>query len=49
VYQGNLDRQPPLDRRVGDQPSLSDRDVEDIVAFLNTLTDGYEPGRPVPR
>jgi len=42
-YQGNLDRQPPFDRRPGDQPPLSDRDVEDIVAFLKTLTDGYEP------
>jgi hypothetical protein len=28
---------------------LSDRDVDDIVAFLNTLTDGYEPGRSAPR
>ena len=45
AYQGNLDRQPPFDRHSGDPPSLSDRDIEDIVAFLNTLTDGYEPGR----
>jgi len=45
AYQGNLDRQPPFDRHLGDPPSLSDRDIEDIVAFLNTLTDGYEPGR----
>jgi len=49
AYQGNLDRQPPFDRRPGDRPSLSDRDVDDIVAFLNTLTDGYEPGRSAPR
>jgi hypothetical protein len=27
---------------------LSDRDVEDIVAFLNTLSDGYETGRSTP-
>jgi cytochrome c peroxidase len=45
AYQGNIDRQPPFDRHLGDPPSLSDRDIEDIVAFLNTLTDGYEPGR----
>jgi cytochrome c peroxidase len=43
AYRDNLDRQPPFDRRMGDQPPLSDRDVDDIVAFLNTLTDGYEP------
>jgi cytochrome c peroxidase len=45
AYQVNIDRQPPFDRHLGDPPSLSDRDIEDIVAFLNTLTDGYEPGR----
>lgn len=40
-YQQNLDRERPFDRRVGDQPSFSEADVRDIVAFLNTLTDGY--------
>ena len=49
AYQANLDRQPPFDRRRGDQPSLSEGDVEDIVAFLNTLTDGYGAGRSTPR
>jgi cytochrome c peroxidase len=43
AYRGNLDRLPPLDRQLGDQPALSDGDVGDIVAFLNTLTDGYDP------
>jgi cytochrome c peroxidase len=28
---------------VGEQPRLSDGDIDDIVAFLNTLTDGYKP------
>jgi cytochrome c peroxidase len=49
AYQGNVDRQPPFDRHPGEQPSLSERDVGDIVAFLNTLTDGYQPGRSAPR
>ena len=49
AYRGNLDRQPPLDRHPGDQPRLSDRDVDDIVAFLNTLTDGYGSGRAAVR
>jgi cytochrome c peroxidase len=47
-YRGNLDAQPPFDRQLGDPPALSDADIRDIVAFLNTLTDGYElqaPGR----
>jgi cytochrome c peroxidase len=43
-YQRNLDREAPFDRHAGDQPAFSERDVKDIVAFLNTLTDGYEAG-----
>jgi cytochrome c peroxidase len=41
-YQGNLDRETPFDRHAGDQPALSEDDIKDIVAFLKTLTDGYE-------
>ncbi len=41
-YRGNLDTQAPLDRHVGDTPALSEADINDIVVFLNTLTDGYE-------
>jgi hypothetical protein len=33
----------PLDRHVGDAPAMSDADIKDNVAFLNTLTDGYDP------
>jgi cytochrome c peroxidase len=44
-YLGNIDVQPPFDRRRGDPPVLSERDIEAIVAFLNTLTDGYEISR----
>jgi cytochrome c peroxidase len=43
AYQGNLERTAPFDRHAGDQPPLSERDVKAIVAFLNTLTDGYRP------
>ena len=42
-YQRNLDTQAPFDRHLGDPPALTDADIRDIVAFLNTLTDGYEP------
>jgi len=41
-YQVNIDAQTPLDRRAGDSPSLSEADIKHIVAFLSTLTDGYE-------
>jgi hypothetical protein len=42
-YQGNVERLAPFDRHMGDQPAMSETDIKDIVAFLNTLTDGYEP------
>lgn len=41
AYRGNLDMQAPFDRKPGDPPALSAQDVEDIVAFLQTLSDGY--------
>jgi len=41
-YRGNIDRQAPFDRAPGDRPALSDEDVQNIVAFLNALTDGYQ-------
>ncbi len=44
-YRSNLDRQPPFDRHRGEKPALTDRDIRDIVAFLNTLTDGYTQRR----
>jgi cytochrome c peroxidase len=42
-YRGNLEQAAPFGRRVGDPPALGERDVAAIVAFLNTLTDGYRP------
>jgi cytochrome c peroxidase len=45
-YRGNVDTQPPFGRRLGDRAALSETDIGDIVAFLNTLTDGYETRRP---
>lgn len=39
-YRRNIDPQPPLDSRPrGSQPAMSDQDVEDLEAFLRTLTD----------
>ncbi len=45
-YRRNIDREPPLDRRRGGRPAMSEQDVADIVAFLGTLTDGYLRTRP---
>lgn len=33
----------PYDRQPGDAPALSAAEVDDLVAFLNTLDDGYRP------
>jgi cytochrome c peroxidase len=45
-YRGNVDVQPPFDRHLGEAPALSNADIEDILAFLHTLSDGFTP-RPV--
>lgn len=42
AYQGNVHRGPPFDRRPGQLPALSPQDVDDIVSFLKTLSDGYQ-------
>jgi cytochrome c peroxidase len=41
AYRGNVDTQPPFGGRAGDRAILNEADIADIVAFLNTLTDGY--------
>ncbi len=35
----NIDHDPPLDRKPGAPPALSEQDIDDIIAFLRTLTD----------
>lgn len=43
-YHGNVNTsEAPYDRKVGEMPRLSDSEVDDVVAFLKTLTDGYRP------
>jgi len=36
---------PPFDRKAGDAPALTPAEIDDVVAFLGTLTDGYEPAK----
>jgi cytochrome c peroxidase len=33
----------PYNRRLGDPPALTPAEIDDVVAFLNTLDDGYQP------
>ncbi|HWB16319.1 MAG TPA: cytochrome c peroxidase [Vicinamibacterales bacterium] len=44
-YQSNVDMDPPFGRRPGDPPALTPQEIDDVVAFIETLTDGYEAAR----
>lgn len=42
-FQANIDvADAPFDRKFGDKPAMSDQDIQDIIAFLKTLSDGYK-------
>jgi len=44
-YHANVDTaDAPFDRKLGDKPAMSDADIEDIIAFMKTLSDGYHVG-----
>ena len=41
-YHANVNTtEVPYNRQPGDAPALSDAEVDDVIAFLQTLTDGY--------
>ncbi|EIM96307.1 di-heme cytochrome c peroxidase [Paraburkholderia hospita] len=43
-YHANIDvADAPFDRKLGEKPAMTDDDIQDIIAFMNTLTDGYKP------
>ncbi len=42
-YRANVSFEAPFNLLVGAPPALSAQDVQDIVAFLRTLSDGYTP------
>ncbi len=44
-YRGNVEMQAPFGRKAGEAPALSEEEIDDVVAFLGTLTDGYRAGR----
>jgi cytochrome c peroxidase len=43
AYQANLNTDPPFGGKRGDKPALNDAEIDEIVAFMKTLTDGYRP------
>ena len=44
-YRDNINIDPPFDRHPGEKPALDDAEIDDIIAFLQTLTDGYDPAK----
>jgi cytochrome c peroxidase len=44
-YWDNINTEPPFDRKKGDKPALDEAEIKDVVTFLNTLTDGYDPAK----
>jgi cytochrome c peroxidase len=43
-YDGNVNRtEAPYNRAAGGTPALNTAEIEDLLAFLNTLTDGWTP------
>jgi cytochrome c peroxidase len=43
AYRDNINMEPPFGPRPGNVPALSAGEIDDVIAFLNTLTDGYAP------
>ena len=42
AYRGNVNtEEAPYNRRPGEAPALSDAEIDDVIAFLETLSDGY--------
>jgi cytochrome c peroxidase len=41
----NINSDPPFDRKAGDAAALTPTEIDDVVAFLQTLTDGYEQAK----
>ena len=45
----NVNEEPPFGRDPGDSPALTPAEIDDIVAFLATLTDGWRADRETTR
>lgn len=46
-YRVNINRDPPFaDQKLGATPRLTKKEIDDVVAFMRTLTDGYLKDNP---
>ena len=46
-YLGNVNTSEiPYNRSIGDTPALLPDEIDDVITFLCTLTDGYDPAHP---
>jgi cytochrome c peroxidase len=46
-YLGNVNTSEiPYNRAIGDTPALSPDEIDDVITFLCTLTDGFDPANP---
>ena len=46
-YAGNVNvTEVPYNRKLGDAPALAPDEIDDVIAFLCTLNDGYDPSNP---
>lgn len=43
IYHDNINVDPPFDRKPGQAPALNAAEIDDVIAFLGTLNDGYQP------
>lgn len=45
AYRGNVNAsEGPYNRQPGEAPALTDAEIDDVVVFLHTLTDGWQAG-----
>ena len=42
TLRGNMNVEVPFNRKPGDPPALTESEIDDLLAFLHTLTDGYQ-------
>jgi len=47
IYKINVNTtEVPYNRHPGDEPAMSESEIDDVIAFLCTLTDGFDPTHP---
>lgn len=45
-YHGNVNMEPPFGGKPGAKAAFDEKDIDDMLAFLKTLNDGYKPPKP---